>query len=218
LKNQYQIRWPYRSRGVYHHHDDMDLTDEWQREVYLHAHQTMIENHFKSVLDIGCGSGYKLAQYLGEFDTIGLELECNIAALQQRYPQRRWEKCDLTRPISQPVDLIICADVIEHLVDPDQLIRFIQQTQFQRLIFSTPDRSLLYRPWKRRYWGPPRNSAHQREWTFREFSRYISGSFEILDHRISNRQQATQMVTCKSPHRWPVGGESRAMVENDGAE
>ena len=175
----------------------MDLTDEWQREVYLHAQQTMIENQFISVLDIGCGSGYKLNHDLGAFDTTGLELQCNIARLQQRYPQRRWESCDLTRPISRTVDLVICADVIEHLVDPDQLIKFLEPIQFQRLILSTPDRALLHRPWKRRYWGPPRNSAHQREWTFREFSRYISRSFEILDHRISNPTQATQMITCK---------------------
>ncbi len=196
LKKRYGIRWPYRSRNVYHHHDDMDLTDQWQREVYLHAQQTMIENHFSTVLDLGCGSGYKLMQNLGDFDTIGLELECNIAPLQQRYPHRKWQSCDLTRPISRTVDLVICADVIEHLVDPDQLIEYLQSIQFQRLIISTPDRSLLYRPWKRRYWGPPRNSTHQREWTFSEFSRYISGTFEILDQQISNREQATQMLTC----------------------
>jgi len=196
MQKRYQICWPYRSRSDYHHHDDMDLTDEWQKEVYLHGQHTMRQQGYRSVLDLGCGSGYKLIHELGEFETTGLELECNLARLRTRYPDRNWQLSDLGRPPHQHFDLVICADVIEHLVDPDTLLDSLLAIDFHRLIISTPDRSLLHRPWNRRYWGPPRNRAHQREWTFREFSRYISPTVEILDHRISNPQQATQMITC----------------------
>ena len=158
-------------------------SDRCLRDGYSPA--TMRQQGYRSVLDLGCGSGYKLIHELGEFETTGLELECNLARLRTRYPDRNWQLSDLGRPPHQHFDLVICADVIEHLVDPDTLLDSLLAIDFHRLIISTPDRSLLHRPWNRRYWGPPRNRAHQREWTFREFSRYISPTFEILDHRIS---------------------------------
>ena len=197
LKNRYGIPWPYQSRSAYRHHDDSDLTDEWQLEVYLHALELMGRHQFSRILDIGCGSGYKLIHHLGEYETIGLELEQNLPQLEKRYPHHRWEACDLSIPLPRSTDLVICADVIEHLVDPDQLIDYIMAIQFQLLILSTPDRSLLHRPWKRRYWGPPRNPCHQREWTSRQFFEYISGTFDVVERATSNHEQSTQMLVCK---------------------
>ena len=101
MQKRYQICWPYRSRSDYHHHDDMDLTDEWQKEVYLHGQHTMRQQGYRSVLDLGCGSGYKLIHELGEFETTGLELECNLARLRTRYPDRNWQLSDLGRPPHQ---------------------------------------------------------------------------------------------------------------------
>ena len=197
LKNRYGIPWPYQCRSDYRHHDDSDLTDEWQLEVYLHALELMELHQLRQILDIGCGSGYKLVHHLGDYETTGLELAQNLPQLEQRYPDRYWEACDLSIPQPRTADLVICADVIEHLVDPDQLIEYIMAIQFQFLILSTPDRSLLHRPWKRRYWGPPRNPCHQREWTSKQFFEYISGTFEVVEHSISNQEQSTQMLVCK---------------------
>ena len=44
--------------------------------------------------------------------------------------------------------------------------------------------------------GPPRNPAHQREWNYNEFNRYISEYFDVIDQRVTNLQQATQMIIC----------------------
>ena len=197
MARRFGISWPYRSRTEYHHHDDRDLTDEWQKEVYEHAANLAHSNDYKNILDVGCGSGFKLVQFFEGFNTLGLELACNLDFLKSKYPQRNWGFSDLqATPDFQP-DLVICADVIEHLTDPDELLSFLVRLNAGHIVLSTPDRSLLYRPWQKRYWGPPRNPSHQREWTSREFFRYISDTFEVVEHVITRKDQATQMIVCK---------------------
>ena len=197
MTRRFGISWPYRSRSEYHHHDDRDLTDEWQKEVYEHAANLARSSGYKNILDVGCGSGFKLIQSFEDFNTLGLELACNLDFLKSRYPQRNWGLSDLqSTPNFQP-DLVICADVIEHLTDPDELLSFLVRLNAGHVVLSTPDRSLLYRPWQKRYWGPPRNPSHQREWTSREFFRYISDTFEVVEHAITRKDQATQMIVCK---------------------
>lgn len=73
---------------------------------------------------------------------------------------------------------------------------YLERISFRYLVLSTPDRGLLYWPWQRGYWGPPDNITHQREWTFLEFSRYVSSFFEVIDHRITSLAQRTQMTIC----------------------
>ena len=196
MKKRYGISWPYRTRNVYHHHDDRELKDEWQDEVYLHAAQIAQEYKYSNVIDVGCGSGFKLAKHFQSLNTLGLELPPQLEFLQNKYPNMCWQESDFDQPIQFESEIAICADVIEHLVDPDLLLQFLHSLNAQHYVLSTPDRSLLYKPWKRRFWGPPRNPSHQREWTFREFRRYISGTFKVLDHKITRRDQATQMIVC----------------------
>ena len=197
MKKRYGIPWPYRSRTEYHHHDDLNLKDEWQKEVYEHAAMISRKHSYQSVLDVGCGSGFKLVEYFSEEKTLGLELACNIDFLVSKYPQKSWAVCDFNELPDFRPDLVICADVIEHLTDPDVLVQFLSALNAQHYVISTPDRSILYKPWQKRYWGPPRNPSHQREWTTTEFFRYIAGTFDVLDHVITRKDQATQMIVCK---------------------
>ncbi len=166
-------------------------------EVYLHALGLMKKHNFKSVIDIGCGSAYKLITYFEEYQTVGLELPVNVEILKERYPEKRWEVCNLTKDPELSTDVVICSDVIEHLVDPDELITFIKTIDFKYLVISTPDRSLIHKPWKVKYYGPPKNKAHIREWTFHEFNKYLSLHFNVIDHRVTNLGQYTQMAICK---------------------
>ena len=42
-----------------------------------------------TVIDIGCGSGWKLVNYLSkEFETIGIETEPAISFLREKYPDK----------------------------------------------------------------------------------------------------------------------------------
>lgn len=183
--------------GMYCLQIDLALEDEWQLEVYLHALGLLKKHNLQSIVDIGCGSAYKLMTYFDDYSTIGLELPVNVQTLQEKYPNKKWQISDFKEKPSITTDVIICSDVIEHLVDPDELLEYIKGISYQFLILSTPDRNLIYKPWRKGYWGPPSNKAHQREWNFNEFGKYISAHFDVIDHRVTNLQQWTQMVVCK---------------------
>lgn len=195
MKNYY-LKENYKSRTEYAHHDDTNYEDEWQLEVYLHALGLMKKFDLKNVVDIGCGSGYKLMTYLKEYNTIGLELGLNLENLNKKYPERKWLESNFGINHNLETDVLICSDVIEHIVDPDDLIEYINKINFKYLVLSTPDRDLCYESNSEFHDGPPRNQAHQREWNYNEFKEYISQSFNIIDHRITNMKQATQTMIC----------------------
>lgn len=187
----------YVSRCEYHHYDDSECEDEWQLEVYLHALGLMKTNQFSKVADFGCGSGYKLIKYLGDYETVGYELPVNIDILQHKYPQHRWQVSNFAQKNDIDVDVLICSDVIEHLIDPDELLDYFKKQSFKYLVLSTPERELCYPNGAVYLQGPPRNLAHQREWNFEEFNKYISEHFKVIDHRVTNLHQATQTMICQ---------------------
>lgn len=208
-RNRYGIAPYYRCRTEYVHFDDTGMEDEWQLEVYLAARDRMISDHLTSVIDVGCGSGYKLVRYLGQFDITGVELAQTLAFLRDTYPERRWiEAAEFGRDAHHmAADVVICSDVIEHVVDPDRFVDLLKAIDFKYLYISTPDRRLAYKFLgrtglgflRRGFWGPPGNPTHQREWTYAEFSRYLGRHFDVIEHRITNRPQATQMCVCRRP-------------------
>lgn len=182
----YGIKKDYVSRLHNLYFDDTLNKDEWQSEVYNYAKTKFDANHFNTVLDIGCGSAYKLIKHFDNNDTLGIDLPQTVAWLKARYPNKKWT--DKFEPI-QNYDMIIASDVIEHLIDPDTLLDFIVGCNSKLIIFSTPNRELLNNPN-----GPPNNPTHVREWTMTEFRNYITSRFNILEHFMSNISQATQVI------------------------
>lgn len=198
FKNQnFFIKDGYISRNFYHHHDDRGFTDGSQREVYELALEIAQAHDLFSVVDIGCGSGYKLMKYFDSFDTTGYEIEPTLSYLKEKYPHRKWINSQLTKTSnSSSVDLIICSDVVEHLVNPDQLLQYIDRFDFRYLVISTPDRDLLLEVQKdpQSQTGPPVNSAHVREWNFEEFEQYISQYFTVIFHEHSKDEFWGQVI------------------------
>ncbi len=194
-KEKFCIKKGYHHTGSVIDFDDTSNTDEWQKEVYLLAKDILAEKGFQSVIDIGCGSGYKLIQYLGAYKTIGIEVGKTYQWLKQNYPGREWLLFDETNPTTLYTDLIICSDVIEHNENPDSLIAFIRSIQSKQIIFSTPERNGIA---GKKDYGPPENLSHYREWDAHEFKNYISRYFVIEEQRIFNSRSVTQVITCKN--------------------
>lgn len=184
----YYIKENYTSRLNNRDFDDTKLTDEWQKEVYEYAKTNADENNFKTILDIGTGSGYKLIKYFNDYTTLGIDIPSTVLYLKEKYPNKAWT--DQFVPVVG-YDLVICSDVIEHLPDPDLLIDLIIQCDPKLIVLSTPDRNLLY---KHDHDGPPFNKAHVREWTMLEFYKYIDSKLDVLDHYVSNYNQSTQVI------------------------
>lgn len=161
----------------------------YQIPVYASARQILQERNYKSVIDVGCGSGHKLVQFFSDVHTIGIETPRTIKFLRQKYPLRVWNSTPLWTSSNITADLCICIDVIEHLTDPDLLLCFLQQLDVKRFLISTPERDLMG---ENTHNGPPRNKCHVREWNQLEFSKYLCEWFKIERHYIVDT--ATQVV------------------------
>jgi SAM-dependent methyltransferase len=195
----YEIAPGYLAAQSGEYFDDTNLTDEYQKEVYEAAKQVMSVNRLSTVYDIGCGSAYKLMTILGEYDTTGFDLPQTLAFVKERYPDRKWLSASFDDRSLPRSDLVICSDVIEHVDDPDALMRFLVNCAKGWVVISTPDRDLCYsyRWINNSYYGPPRNLCHIREWTMPEFRRYIGRFLGIERHEITNRTQGTQMIVAR---------------------
>lgn len=173
---RYCIKENYISRQKNDFFDDTPNTDRWQKEVYQYSKQKLLDNGYKSVVDIGTGSGYKLINNFNDYDTIGIDLPPTVDWLNKKYPSKKWS--DKFEPVNG-YDLLICSDVIEHIPDPDTLLELIKKCNPKLVVLSTPDRRVVY---KGEHNGPPRNRSHCREWNKEEFYNYISQHMKVLEH------------------------------------
>lgn len=193
-KKRYEIKPGYIHGTRYNYFDDTQKKDEFQKEVYEMAKLYMDNNKYERIIDIGCGSGYKLITYFYNYKTIGVEVSPTYEFLVKKYPDRQWINAkDLDTQFLE-TDMIVCADVIEHVLYPNQLLHSIQKIKFKMLFLSTPERNI-----SRGYfdYGPPLNRFHVREWTGLEFRKYISQYFDVISHQITNFEQSTQLLICK---------------------
>jgi SAM-dependent methyltransferase len=189
----YHIKQNYNHRSEIIYFDDTSLKDEWQNEVYQFARK-IYNNNYSSVIDFGCGSGYKLIKYFSDVNTIGIDLEPTVTFLKNKYPHKKWT----TDPYSvENADIFIAADVIEHMDNPDVLIEIIKKIKPKEIILSTPERNLQVFYLRHPENGPPVNKFHVREWNMNEFNSYIGSYFNIESHVITNTEQCTQMIHAK---------------------
>lgn len=187
------IRAGYVPRHAAIYYNDTGNRDESQLEVYEYAREIALAHGLQSVCDLGCGSGYKLLRYFGDHRTLGVDVAPTVRWLRRRYPSRRWAEVGATDWDDFAPDLVIASDVVEHLVEPDDLLARIVQLHPRFAVISTPDRSLFRFA---TYNGPPANPAHVREWTMPEFHRYLEEFFEVREHFIACAPQGTQCALC----------------------
>lgn len=166
--------------------------NDYQTPVYIMAKKLLIEHEYKSVLDFGCGSGYKLIKYFSNVFTIGIDLPRTVEYLRRVYPLRAWYYQDcagLLAVYGDVIDLVICCDVIEHLINPNILMLWLQSVNAKRYVISTPERDLMG---ENTFDGPPRNPCHAREWNGGEFQAYVSQFFHV--EKFSIVEKATQVI------------------------
>jgi hypothetical protein len=193
-RENYCIHDGYRHRQEYSYYDDRTSTDEYQDEVYRYAKEVADKYGLQTVADVGCGSAYKLMKYLQDKKTIGLDVADTYEALRRRYPDRQWAISNFDDEHPPTADLVIASDVIEHLLDPDQMMEYILRIRPRYIVISTPDRNLMRLGTHN---GPPGNPNHIREWSMAELNAYLATHVEILEHFHSNCAQWTQCVLAR---------------------
>lgn len=186
--------------------DDTELHEQWQHPVYLFARGAYEWGHFRTVIDVGCGSAYKLVGLFpheeGHDQTvIGVETNKNTLDYLRRTlsPRGFWvtpnvldEFVDTQMGRETDKELLcICSDVIEHVEDPVQFMEWLIQIPWQQMVISTPDRNLGSEPD-----GPPGNIHHFREWSFSEFREFLGQfpEFGVKLHCLIHPEQRTQMA------------------------
>lgn len=99
------------------------------------------------ILDVGCGNGYTAGQFVARgCDVTGIDLsESGIAIARANYPQARFEVLAADDQLLQnlntdPFDIVVSTEVIEHLYAPRPYVRgcFIALRRGGRFICTTP--------------------------------------------------------------------------------
>jgi len=177
----------------------------FQPEVYQLATLLARGAGARCLIDIGCGHADKLAARHPEFDVIGLDTDENIRWCREQYDFGQWLPVDLEQPQTGilPVETlrratILCADVIEHLVNPLPLVQTLREwLRFAPYaVLSTPDRILVRGRWHQ---GPPKNPCHVREWQAYELRAFLEA--EGLDAWVGltrSKSNKTKMHTIVS--------------------
>lgn len=100
-----------------------------------------------SCIDFGCGSGRKLVDIVEPMchRIVGVDKESRIGTCKRRYYDSKveWIVANLENNFktSETFDLVICADVLEHLIHPEILVHTIVKhlKPSGRAVISTPD-------------------------------------------------------------------------------
>lgn len=169
--------------------DNPEFANEYQIEVYKLAVDLIKKHKLQSVADVGCGHGYKLNKYVipRVETTVGIDMPESIRYCQEEYSSGTWISDDINQPANVPeqkFDLVMSVDVIEHLINPDNLIAYLKQLSNPDswVLISTPERDLVRGSSDL---GPPPNPAHVREWNQEELAQYLtSQGLEIHQHQV----------------------------------
>ena len=149
---------------------------EYQWDVYRIAREWAVATQARLVLDVGCGPATKLVGLIAPVCPVtGVDQPSVIEWCRSRYPGIPFVAENLEAPVEPPppgADVIVCSDVIEHMVDPDRLLAYLRAAAGAdtTVLISTPCRRRLRGEGSRR---PPR-PEHIREWAQEEFVRYVS--------------------------------------------
>jgi 2-polyprenyl-6-hydroxyphenyl methylase/3-demethylubiquinone-9 3-methyltransferase len=175
----------------------------FQTHVYRLAARLIRAKRLGSLLDVGCGPATKLKTIIAPVcsDVEGLDQPSGIAAAVAQEVPAKFTPVDLEHADLKPwrtFDIIVCADVLEHLVNPDPMLQMIKRFCHQEtlIVLSTPERLRL----RGRTCNSSDKPEHVREWSKAEFIRFVkSRGFRVLRSRLYPQSDA--------PRRRELGNE-----------
>ena len=199
MNNNYCIKQNYRTcqstlnitlddnRGQLHwHHENKAPNLSFQWSTCLYAKKQLDSSRTQTIVDIGCGSALKAKRLFSENKNLyyGIDQESSersFPALNNFFVV----PFDLDKPIfskipSVNVDIIVCSDFTDHLIDPDKLL------DLMRYIASPSTKIIISIPCRDRLRGVQSMKSEKleyiREWNRYEFITYLSvDGFTIKD-------------------------------------
>lgn len=169
----------YRSRDPEDNYVDGISNVVYQPLIYKAVEKILAhDNSIKYVIDIGCGNAIKLVGISELVELILVDHEKilqiarqNVIAAYEYSINLEFETPEIPDSLIKE-SLIICSDVVEHIKDPSNILRWLSEKCriAACVIISTPDRT---RERGLLDFGPPANPFHIREWNLDEFSRLL---------------------------------------------
>jgi hypothetical protein len=200
--------------------DTNDSRVTWQPDVYPETLALALKYDHTVIIDLGCGRASKLVamrEQNPDLDVIGVDFGSNIHWWHEHLPVVRWLGANLesvaTLPLAPEVlarSVVVCSDVLEHLIDPRpamRLICWLLDHGAACAALSTPARD------KRAgagHLGPPFNPSHVREWIQSEFRAFVASlpvaieRFELTRSDDGGGGLTTQLAVVTRPdgERW----------------
>lgn len=187
IENPVATTMDYVSGGEYWNASRVRAAKYFQYAVYLYVEELARSIGARNLVDVGCGVGTKLQLLhirLPKLAICGIDQKNAIEYCRKHYDFGEWIVDDFENPeeMSWPrqPDILVCADVIEHVADPDRLLDYIRSIAGSntRIVISTPERELMR--------GADCISCphpqHVREWTSAEFQAYVkSRGFKVIN-------------------------------------
>lgn len=189
--------------GAYWQPWRVQQASKFQFDVYQRARNMLDTTGVRSVADVGCGTGWKLNHFFGGFHAVAFDQPTLAEVVHQHAPRAEFRPIDLACPgtSDESFDLVICADVIEHLLDPDPCMAFLRSLTGRFCFLSTPERDIV----RGADCMESVKDVHVREWNAAEFARYVSSrGFEILRHELlppARLDDAEHALRAQSPLR-----------------
>lgn len=169
-----------RSQPDYFHDLNEEKDRVWQPQVYAIANFLGKKLNCRYIIDIGCGNASKLVKLYPSYEIIGIDFNDNLAFCEKSYPFGTWIEHDLESEqlLEIPNEIlknsvVICADVIEHLINPGFLLWKLKLLMEQApvCLLSTPERDVTR---GLADFGPPDNPHHVREWNSQELGEMLT--------------------------------------------
>lgn len=152
-----------------------------QPEVYRAALETIIKLQADTFIDVGCSGFDKLSPFVEKgVRVVGIGGGAALDLCRERYPRETWLNIDLESISADAIApqqlqnaVIVASQTVERLADPSAVLSTLRQwARVAKCVFiATPERVLVHGV---AHGGPPANPAHVREWSEREFLRYLS--------------------------------------------
>jgi 2-polyprenyl-3-methyl-5-hydroxy-6-metoxy-1,4-benzoquinol methylase len=161
----------------------------YQFHVYKFAARLSKSKSLSVIADVGCGPAVKTSLFFGKshYSVSLFDQESCRDICQKQIPRAIFHSVNLEKTVHSKKenrsDLVICSDVLEHLIDPSNCIDLCKRlvTKAGYIVFSTPERDNL-RGKKCMASGHPQ---HVREWNRSEFIELLKNSnLKIVESKL----------------------------------